>query len=91
MESGKAPILNDNVGLINLKQLTLRQKSLGVPNVEILQPVLSYMKKRNNMNEYVRNTKIFQMVKDLLVNFRCVTKLDLTVADIYSHIHESSS
>lgn len=43
------------------------------------------------MNEYVRNTKIFQMVKDLLVNFRCVTKLDLTVADIYSHIHESSS
>lgn len=43
------------------------------------------------MNEYVRNTKIFQMVKDLLVNFHCVTKLDLTVADIYSHIHESSS
>ena len=41
----------------------------------MLQSLLFYEKKRSKMNDYVRNVKLYQMVKEKLITFCCVTKL----------------
>lgn len=69
--------ISGNVGLINLKQLIQRHTSLDVPKTDILQTVLSYVKKRNKMNQYVRNAKIYQLIEVIIVNLCSVSKLDL--------------